>query len=57
MAAEGQSDEMMSDLEVCKKQSFGTEFLPLEKFAPTDLLNAYGNQTANERWTVWATFS
>ena len=49
MAAEGQSDKMMSDMEVQMKQRCVTEFLHAEKIAPTDihqcLLNVYGDQT------------
>ena len=48
MAAEGQSDTMASDMEVCMKQRCVTEFLHAEKMAPTDihlcLLNIYGDQ-------------
>jgi len=37
MAAEGQSDRMMSDIEVHRKQRCVTEFLHVgEKMAPTD---------------------
>ena len=34
-AAEGQSDKVASDMEVCMKQRFITEFLHAEKIAPT----------------------
>ena len=37
MAAEGQSDKMASDMEVCVKQMGVTEFLYEEKTAPTDI--------------------
>ena len=51
MAAEGQSDRMVSDMEVHMKQRCGTEFLHVEKMAPTDihqhLLNVYGDQTVD----------
>ena len=59
MAAEGQSDRMESDMEVCMKQECVTEFLHVEKMAPTgihcQLLNVYGDQTmdvSTERWWV-----
>ena len=52
MAAEGQSDKMVSDMEVQMKQRCGTEFFHVEKMTPTDihrcLLNAYGDQTVDE---------
>ena len=48
MAAEGQSDRMVSDMEVHMKQRCGIEFLHAEKMAPIDihlhLLNVYGVQ-------------
>ena len=51
MAAEGQSDKMVSDMEVHVKQRCVTEFLHAEKMAPTDihlcLLNIYGDQTVH----------
>ncbi|MEQ5179387.1 hypothetical protein [Proteus genomosp. 6] len=37
MVAEGQSDRMVSDMEVCMKQSCVTEFLHVEKMAPIDI--------------------
>ena len=37
MAAEGQSDQMASDMDVQKKQRCVTEFLHREKIAPTDI--------------------
>ena len=37
MAAEGQSDKMVSDMEVCMKQKCVIEFLCVEKKAPTDI--------------------
>ncbi len=60
MAAEGQSDKMASDMEVCMKQRCVTEFLHVEKMAPTDihrhLLNIYGEQTMDvntaRQWVV-----
>ena len=46
-ASEGQSDKMVSDMEVHMKQKRGTEFLHVEKIAPIDihqsLLNIYGD--------------
>ena len=49
MAAEGQSDKMMSDIEVHMKQKCVTEFFSEEKITHTEvywcLLNVYGNQT------------
>ena len=51
MAAEGQSDKMVSDMEVHMKQRCVTEFLHAEKMAPTHihqhLLNIYGDQTVD----------
>jgi len=48
MAEEGQSDKMVSDMEVRMKQRCVTDFLHVEKMPPTDihqcLLNAYGDQ-------------
>ena len=47
IAAEGQSDKMVSDMEVHMKQRCATEFLHVEKIAPIDihqsLLNIYGD--------------
>jgi len=49
MAAEGQSDRMVSDMEAYKQQKHRIEFLHVEKMAPTDtdqhLLNVDGEQT------------
>ena len=49
MSAEGQSDKMVSDMEVCIKQRCVIEFLRAETVAPTDihrrLLHAGGDQT------------
>ena len=48
MTAEGQSDRMVSDMEVSMKQRCRTEFLYVEKMALDDihwhLLNVYGDQ-------------
>lgn len=57
MAAEGLSDKMESNKEVCMKQSGGTELLHVEKIAFIDihqcLLNFYGEQTVDVRlWVV-----
>jgi len=45
MAAEGQSDRMVSDMEVHMKQKCAIEFLHVEEMVPTDihqyLLNIY----------------
>ena len=47
-AAEGQTDRMVSDMEVHMKQSFATDFLHMEKRGPSGvhqcLLNIYGDQ-------------
>jgi len=63
MAAEGHSDKMVSDIEVCMKQKCGTEFLHTEDIAPTGihqcLLNAYGDQAVDMstvRWWVQQSF-
>ena len=51
VAAQGQSDKMVSNMEVYMKQRCRTEFLHAEKMAPTDihwcLLNIYGDQTVD----------
>ena len=51
MAAEGQSDRMVSDVQVNMKKRCGIEFIHLEKMAPVDihlhLLNVYGGQTVH----------
>jgi len=60
MTAEGQSDKMVSDMEVRMKQRCVIEFLRAEIIAPNDihrrLLNVYGDQTvgvnAVSRWVV-----
>ena len=52
MAAEGQSDKMVCDMEVRVKQRCVTEFLHAETMALNDihqcLLNIYGDQTVDE---------
>ena len=60
MAAEGQSNGMVSDMEVPMKQRCGDEFLHAEKMISTDihlhLLNGYGDQRVNvstvRQWVV-----
>ena len=59
MAAEGQFDIMVSDMEVRMKKRGITEFLHVEKIASADihqhLLNIYGDQTvavSAVRWWV-----
>ena len=60
MAAEGQSEKMMSDTEVHMKQRCITEFLPAVKIAPNGidrcLLNVSGDQTVDlstvREWVV-----
>jgi hypothetical protein len=60
IAAEEQSGEMASDVEVHTKQKCVIEFLHAEKIAPIDihrrLLNVYGEQTVDvstvRRWVV-----
>ena len=51
MAAGGQSDKMVSDMEMHRKQRCGIEFLHVKKMAPIDicqcLLNVYGDQTVD----------
>ena len=57
MAEEGQSDKMVSDMEVCMKQRGVTEFLHVEKIATTDihqhLLNIYGDRTVDVSTVRW----
>ena len=57
MAAEGQSDRMVSDREVCMKQRCVTEFLHGEKMAPTDihwrLLNVDGDRRVDMSTVRW----
>ena len=51
MAEEGQSDKMVSDMEVRMKQRCETKFLCAEKVAPAHihscLLNVYGDQAVD----------
>ena len=57
MAAEGQSDTMVSDMEVHTKQRCVAELLHAEKMGPTDihqcLPSAYGGQTVNVSTVRW----
>ena len=60
MTAEGQSDKMVSDMEVRMKQRCVIEFLHVEKIAPNDihqcLLKVYGGKTMDvstvRRWVA-----
>ena len=58
MAAEGQSDRMVSDMEMCMKQRCGIEFVQAENVTIDShqcLLNLHGNQTVDlitVRWWV-----
>ena len=60
MAAEGQPDTTVLDMEVHMKQKCVTKFLYAEKMAPIDihrcLLNIYGDQTVDvsavRQWVV-----
>ena len=56
MAAEGQSDKMVSDTEVCMKKRCVTEFLHAEKMATIDFLNVSEDQTVDvntvRQWVV-----
>ena len=62
MAAEGQSDKMVSDMEMHIKQRRVTEFLHVEKTAPIvihrQLLNVYGDQPGDvstmREWKSWS---
>jgi len=57
MAAEGQSDRMASDTEMCMKQRGGPKFLHAETIAPIGihqyLLNSNGDQTADVGIVRW----
>ena len=57
MVAEGQSDIMVSDMEVWMKQRCGIEFLHAEKMAPIDihqhLLNFSEEQTVDVSTVRW----
>ena len=57
MAAEGQSDKMVSDMEVRMKQRSVTEFLHVETIVPVDihqhLLNVYGDQPVDVSTVRW----
>ena len=62
MAAEGQSDKMVSDMEMHIKQRRVTEFLHVEKTAPIvihrQLLNVYGDPPGDvstmREWKSWS---
>ena len=55
MAAEGQSDRMVSGMEVPMEQGYVTEFLHVEKMSPTDihwyLLRV--TETKQWKWEQW----
>ena len=57
MAAEGQSDRMVTDMEVQMKQRSGTEFFHEKKMAATDihqcLLNIYGDHPVDMSAVWW----
>jgi len=57
MAAEGQSDRMVSEMGVHAKQKYVTELLHEEKMVSTDihqhLLNIYEDQTLDMRTVRW----
>jgi len=50
MAAEGQSDRMVSDMEVHVKQRGGIEFLYGEKMLPTDIHRCLLNISGDQQW-------
>ena len=59
MGAEGQSDSMVSGMEVHMNHRSGSKFLHVKKMAPTDIhqcfLNIYGDQimdVSTVRWWV-----
>ena len=53
MAAEGQSDTMASDMEVCMKQRCVTEFLHAEKTASIDTHQCFWMFMETKQW-MWA---
>jgi len=54
MAAEGQSDRTVSDMEVCLKPTCATEFLHAEKNdTHQHLLNISGDQTVDVNAVRW----
>ena len=59
-AAEGQSDRMASGMEVCMEQRCVTEFLRVERTAPTDshqcLLNGCPNSVCEHSEVLGGTF-
>ena len=60
MAAEEQSDTVVSDMGTCMEQTGGSDFFHAEKMVPIDvhqhLLNVYGDQTVDvgtvRQWVV-----
>ena len=56
MAADGQTDKMLSDVKVQMKQRCVIEFLHVEKVAYTDIhrcfLNVYGDHTGQHRQRI-----
>ena len=52
MAAEGQCDKIMSDMEVCMKQRCVSPFLHMEKMAPTDIHRFFLNISGGQRVDV-----
>ena len=50
MAAEGQSDTMVSDIEVRIKQRGVTEFFHAEKMSPADTYDAYETLMETKHW-------
>ena len=57
MAAEGQPDKVVSDVEVQMKQRCATEFLHEEKMAPTDIpqhfISIYRDRTIDVSTARW----
>ena len=53
MAAEGQSDKLVSDTELHIGQRCGTEFLHAEKIAPSDIVNTCWMFMETKQW-MWA---
>jgi len=57
MTAEGQSDKMVSNMEVRMKQRCVIEFLHAEKISPSDihrhLLHIYRDQTVDDSTVRW----
>ena len=54
MAAEGQSDRMVSDMIVCIKQRYVTEFIIIPSTGICQhLLNVYGDQPVDMSTVMW----